>query len=580
MTAAGSGPARAVAKRDSAAGSRAAGTPFISRRGADLRYSSYDVLVVGGGIAGLTAAMGAAHRWNVGLVTKGDLDETTTFLAQGGIAAAMSPQDSPELHLNDTLEAGVGLCDEPAVRVLVEEGPARIRELERLGTGFDRRDGRLILGREGAHSMARIVHAGGDATGSVVASSLAEVITSGGRVEVHENEFVVDLLMDGGRCVGALSLGEEGELTVILARAVVLACGGTGQVYSRTTNPLVATGDGHAMAYRAGAVLRDMEFMQFHPTAFYGTEDPTLLLTEALRGEGAYLLDDKGERFMVGAHPRAELAPRDVVVRHMKRIFDRDNTDKVWLDARHLECGFLRERFPTVYGGLKERGFDLCSQLIPVAPASHYFIGGVLTDTWGRSTVPGLYACGETASTGIHGANRLASNSLLEGLVFGERTVRELNRYLAVADPAIRKVKLELDDEVREGNDPAVVAKGRETVGNTMMELCGIVRSQEGLRRAAERLAALERSLAAPGLNVDELELFNLLAVAEQMVATAEKRQESRGVHLRSDFADRDDARWLRHSLVHLDGDTGSMVVQTSAVQAGTAENGVPEAER
>ena len=312
----------------------AAAAPFISRSGADIRYSSYDVLVVGGGIAGLTAAVGASHRWNVGLITKGTLDQTTTFLAQGGIAAAISPHDSPELHLEDTLEAGVGLCDDEAVRVLVQEGPARIRELEALGTKFDKQGGKLILGKEGAHSMARVVHAGGDATGSVVASSLAEVLTSGGRVELHENEFVIDLLMDAGRCVGALSLGEEGELTISLARAVVLACGGTGQVFAHTTNPLVATGDGHAMAYRAGAILRDMEFMQFHPTAFYGRENPTLLLTEALRGEGAHLLDGAGERFMVGSHPRAELAPRDVVVRHMRRIFDRDATARPFVFNR------------------------------------------------------------------------------------------------------------------------------------------------------------------------------------------------------------------------------------------------------
>jgi L-aspartate oxidase len=563
---------RAGSKLTTATGSRARVVPFISRRGAELRYSSYDVLVVGGGIAGLTAALGAAYRWNVGLVTKATLDQTTTFLAQGGIAAAMSPHDSPEFHMKDTLEAGVGLCDETAVRVLVEEGPARIRELERLGTDFDRRDGRLILGKEGAHSVPRIVHAGGDATGSVVASSLCDVITSGGRVEVHENEFVLDLLMDGGRCVGAVSLGEEGELTVSLARAVVLACGGAGQVYSRTTNPLVATGDGHAMAYRAGAVLRDMEFMQFHPTAFYAKENPTLLLTEALRGEGAYLLDDAGERFMVGAHPRAELAPRDVVVRHMRRVFDRDHTDRVWLDARHLECDFLRERFPTVYGGLADRGFDLCTQLIPVAPASHYFIGGVLTDTWGRTTIPGLYACGETASTGIHGANRLASNSLLEGLVFGERTVRELNRYLALADPAVRKVKLDLADEQRKGNDPAAVKAGRQKLGEMMIDLCGIVRSREGLSEAAESLGELERSLEPPGLAVDELELFNLLSVAQQIVASASIREESRGVHLRLDFSERDDVHWRRHTLVHRDLGTGEMVVGTSEVETAASE--------
>jgi L-aspartate oxidase len=563
-----------VARRSgSRSGSVASGaadvSPFISRRGAELRYSSYDVLVVGGGIAGLTAALGAAHRWNVGLVTKGTLDQTTTFLAQGGIAAALSPHDSPELHLRDTLEAGAGLCDEEAVRVLVEEGPARIRELEQLGTDFDRRDGRLILGKEGAHSVARVVHAGGDATGSVVASSLAEVIMTGGRVEVHEDDFVLDLLMDGGRCVGAVSLGEEGELTVCLARAVVLACGGAGQVYARTTNPVVATGDGHAMAYRAGAVLRDMEFMQFHPTALYGDENPTLLITEALRGEGAYLVDEKGERFMVGAHPRAELAPRDVVVRHMKRVFDRDGTDRVWLDARHLECGFLRKRFPTVSNGLKERGIDFCSQLVPVAPASHYFIGGVLTDTWGRTSVPGLFACGETSSTGIHGANRLASNSLLEGLVFGERTVRELNRYLSVADPAVRKVRLDLADEPREGNDPSVVADGRDALGRMMIDLCGIVRSREGLEEAAAGLCDLERSLVPPGLKVKELELFNLLTVAKQMVAAATLREESRGVHLRSDFSEQDESNWRRHTLVQRDSLTGELLIESSAVEDG-----------
>jgi len=547
--------------------SRAATTPLISRSGAELRYSSYDVLVIGGGIAGLTAAVGAANRWSVGLITKGALDETTTFLAQGGIAAAMGPYDSPELHLEDTLEAGVGLCDGEAVRVLVEEGPARVHELEELGTKFDRRDGKLILGSEGAHSVPRVVHAGGDATGSVVASALADAIISGSRVELHEHEFVIDLLMDGGRCVGAMSLGREGELTVTLARAVVLACGGAGQVFTHTTNPLVATGDGHAMAYRAGAVLRDMEFMQFHPTAFYCEENPTLLVTEALRGEGAYLRDDAGERFMVGSHPRAELAPRDVVVRHMKRVFDRDHTDHVWLDARHLECRFLRERFPTVYSGLQCRGFDLCTQLIPVAPASHYFIGGVLTDTWGRTTVPSLYACGETASTGIHGANRLASNSLLEGLVFGERTVRELNRYLAVADPAVRKVRLDLAEEPREGNVPAVVTEGRHTVGRAMNDLCGIVRTREGLEKAARTLTALRDSLAAPGLGVAELELFNLLSVAQHIVGTAGLREESRGVHLRSDFPERDDGNWCRHILVQRDPATGEALVHSRTME-------------
>jgi len=541
--------------------------PLISRSGADIRYSSYDVLVIGGGIAGLTAAVGAANRWHVGLITKGDLDETATFLAQGGIAAAMGDYDSPELHFKDTLEAGVGLCDHDAVRVLVEEGPARVQELEKLGAKFDRRDGKLILASEGAHSVPRVVRAGGDATGSVVASALAEAITSGSRVELHENEFVVDLLVDAGRCVGALSLDREGGLTVTLARAVVLACGGAGQVFTHTTNPLVATGDGQAMAYRAGAMMRDMEFMQFHPTALYGSENPTLLLTEALRGEGAYLRDDGGERFMVGSHPRAELAPRDVVVRHMKRVFDRDNTDHVWLDARHLDCAFLRERFPTVYNGLKARGFDLCTQLIPIAPASHYFIGGALTDTWGRTTIPGLYACGETASTGIHGANRLASNSLLEGLVFGDRTVRELDRYLSVSDPAVRKVRLDLADEPREGNDAALVAEQRTATAQLMTDLCGIVRTKEGLAKAEASLEAIGSSLAAPGLTVGELELINLLTVARHIVASAAMREESRGVHLRSDFPERDDVHWRRHVLIKRDLETGDSKVHTEPVE-------------
>jgi L-aspartate oxidase len=538
--------------------------PLVSRGGADVRFSSYDVLVIGGGIAGLTAAAGAARRWNVGLITKGTLDQTTTFLAQGGIAAALGPYDSPELHLKDTLEAGVGLCDETAVKVLVEEGPARVRELERMGTKFDRRDGKLILGSEGAHSVPRVVHAGGDATGSVVAGALAEAVAAGTRVQLHENEFVIDLLMDAGRCVGAVSLDREWGLTVSLARAVVLACGGAGQVFAHTTNPVMATGDGHAMAYRAGAVMRDMEFMQFHPTAFYGEENPTLLVTEALRGEGAYLRDDAGERFMVGSHPRAELAPRDVVVRYIKRVFERDGTDHVWLDARHLECEFLRTRFPTVYGGLEKRGFDLCTQLIPVAPASHYFIGGVLTDLWGRTTVPGLYACGETASTGIHGANRLASNSLLEGLVFGERTVRDLDRYLAVADPAVRKIRLNLAEEVREGNDPTIVAAGRATVGRLMTDWCGIVREHAGLERVRAGLAAVRQSLSPPALTVPEVELVNLLTVAEHCLESAVLREESRGVHLRSDYPERDDDRWRRHIIVQRDSVTGGAVVRSS----------------
>jgi L-aspartate oxidase len=520
---------------------------LIARGGADIRYSSYDVLVIGGGIAGLTAAVGAARKWNVALLTKSTLDDTTTFLAQGGIAAAIGPFDSPDLHLGDTLTAGAGLCEEESVRTLVQEGPARVRELELLGTKFDRREGQLILASEGAHSVPRVVRAGGDATGSVVASALVDAIVSGSRVELHEDEFVIDLLTDEQRCVGAVSLGKDGELTVSFARAVILACGGLGQVYAHTTNPDVATGDGPAMAYRAGALLADMEFVQFHPTAFHSAENPTLLLTEALRGEGAHLRDGRGERFMVGAHPQAELAPRDVVVRAMKQVMDEEGTDHVSLDARHLDCAFLRERFPTVYQGLARRGYDLCRDLVPVAPACHYFIGGVLTDLWGKTSLPGLYAAGETASTGVHGANRLASNSLLEGLVFADRIVRDLNRYLARPERTVRKIKLDLPTECWPGNEPSVVAEARGSLGALMSDSCGIVRDDQGLAACDAEIGRLRAALAPPGRRVDDIEVFNLLTVASLITCSARERQESRGVHLRSDFPERDDEHWRRH---------------------------------
>ncbi len=521
--------------------------------GADIRYSSYDVVVIGGGIGGITAAVGAARRWNVALLTKSTFDDTATFLAQGGIAAAMGPYDSPDLHFRDTLVAGAGLCDEEAVRILVEEGPGRVRELEHLGTKFDKREGELVLASEGAHSVPRVVRAGGDATGSVVASTLVDAMISGSRVELHENEFVVDLLTDGGRCIGAVSLGEKGELTVSLARAVILASGGAGQVFASTTNPDVATGDGHAMAYRAGAVLRDLEFMQFHPTALHGDEDPAFLITEALRGEGAYLVDDEGRRFMEEAHPQAELAPRDIVVRRMKRVMDDMGTDFVWLDARHLPGDFLKERFPTVYAGLRHRGYDLEHELIPVSPASHYFVGGAASDLWGRTTLPGLYACGEVSSSGVHGANRLASNSLLEGLVFGERVVRDLNRYLSAPERTVRKVKLALSDEVRPGNSPIALKEACGAVKTVMSRLCGVVRSREGLEEAARTLAAVRDSLAPPARVVEELEVFNMLTLAGLMVSSALAREESRGVHLRSDFPEVRDELWRRHVSVRFD---------------------------
>lgn len=542
---------------------------LIARGEGDVRYRSYDVLVVGSGIGGLTAAVGAARKWNVALLTKSTLSDTTTFLAQGGIAAAVSPLDSPDLHLADTLTAGAGLSDERAVRILVEEGPARVHELELLGTKFDHRDGELVLASEGAHSVPRVVRAGGDATGSVVASALMEALASGSRVELHEGEFVVDLLTKDGTCIGALSLDADGVLTMNHARAVVLATGGAGQMFANTTNPDVATGDGCAMGYRVGAVLRDMEFMQFHPTALHVEENPTLLLTEALRGEGAFLIDGAGERFMVGAHPKAELAPRDVVVRRMKEVMDRDGVDHVFLDARHLDCAFLAERFPTVTKGLHVRGFDLCAEPVPVSPASHYFIGGLVTDVWGKTSVPGLYACGEVSCTGVHGANRLASNSLLEGLVFGDRIVRDLNRFLSRPSEPVRKFRLDLPEERWAGNPPAIVVEARRRLAELMTRHCGIVREAEGLAVARREIDALRDSLCAPGHRVEELELFNLLTVSSLMVQSAAAREESRGVHLRSDFPAADDLRWRRHVTLHYDQESNAAQVRVLAKGSG-----------
>jgi len=512
------------------------------------RSRFYDVIVIGSGIGGLTAAVGAARQWKVALITKSVLRDTTTFLAQGGIAAALGEQDSPQLHFDDTIRAGAGLCNEEAVEILVNEGPARVRELMEICPKFDRAGGDLVLASEGAHSVPRVAHAGGDSTGSEVASALTRAMQSGSRVQVLENEFVVDLLTSGGRCVGAVSLDPgSGAFTLNYATATVLATGGCGQVYSLTTNPTVATGDGVAMAYRAGATIGDMEFVQFHPTGLYSDESPIFLITEALRGEGAYLLNHAGERFMVGIDPQAELGPRDVVVKEMVRQMRESGQEFLFLDATHLDCGMLQERFPNVYHNLKEKGYDLCRDRIPVAPVCHYMIGGVVTDIWGRSTLPGLYASGEVASTGVHGANRLASNSLLEGLVFSDRIVRHLDSYIGQARDEARGGRLELPRGDRTGSPDSLVASTRHSLQKLMSSRVGTVRSEEGLMAALEEIGTMEESLASPGADPEQYELANLLTVASHIVKAALLREESRGSQLREDYPSQDDINWKRH---------------------------------
>jgi L-aspartate oxidase len=528
--------------------------PYVaSRSGEPLHRRSFDVLVLGGGIAGLTAAIGAARRWRVGLLTKSTFEETTTFLAQGGIAAAIGEGDSPELHFEDTLKAGAGLCDEEAVRVLVNEGPDRVRELMEICPRFDKVDGQIVLGREGAHSLPRIVHAGGDATGSEVSSALAEAARVGSRVQLYEDEFVIDLLTVDGRCVGALTLNlTDGGLTLNTAMVTVLATGGAGQVYGRTTNPLVATGDGVAMAYRAGAAIRDLEFVQFHPTGLAVPGQQTVqLITEALRGEGAYLRNAAGERFMLEVDPRAELASRDIVVRGMVAEMRKDGADHVYLDATHLEAAYLAERFPSVSAGLREHGLDLATELIPVAPVCHYFVGGVVTDVWGRTTVPGLYASGEVASTGVHGANRLASNSLLEGLVFSDRVVRDLDRYIGRLGEDVRRLSFDIPEALA-GGGGSDAAAARETLTTVMQDKVGVLRNAADLQAALDELGALTSELRFERLGESEYEVLNMLTLGTQIAKCALLREESRGVHLREDFPELDDERWRTHITLRL----------------------------
>ncbi len=528
--------------------------PYIAAvDAAGLHRRTFDVLVLGGGIAGLTAAIGAARRWRVGLLTKSTFEETTTFLAQGGIAAALGKSDSPDLHFEDTMRAGAGLCDAEAARVLVDEGPARVRELMEICPRFDRVEGEIVLSREGAHSVPRVVHAGGDATGSEVSSAMAEALRLGSRVQLYEDEFVIDLLTVDGRCVGALSRSMvDGETTLNLAMVTVLATGGAGQVYARTTNPRVATGDGVAMAYRAGAAIRDLEFVQFHPTGLaLDGQDTVLLITEALRGEGAYLRNTAGERFMVAADARAELAARDVVVRAMMAEMRREGVDRVYLDATHLDADMLHRRFPTVTAGLARHDLDLARDLIPVAPVSHYLIGGVQTDVWGRTTVPGLYASGEVASTGVHGANRLASNSLLEGLVFSDRVVRDLDRYVSRLGEDVRRLQFDLPAAAGGGGGHDATAAARARLTAVMSAKVGVLRRADELQAAIAELRELHAAVDAAGADVPEYEFYNLLTLATQIAKSALLREESRGVHLREDYpASADD--WVRHITLRL----------------------------
>ncbi|RJQ52641.1 MAG: L-aspartate oxidase [Actinobacteria bacterium] len=502
--------------------------------------AKHEVIVVGTGIAGLTAALCAAKRHRVALLTKAPLMETSTWYAQGGVASATSEEDSTQLHFDDTIIAGAGLCRKEAVRVLVDEGPERIQELVRIGASFDTFQGRLRLAKEGGHSLARILHVG-DTTGSAIQATLVGALHECERIEVFERSFVVDLLDEDGRCIGVLARDEAGGLVAHLSPVTVLATGGAGCVYSVTTNPDVATGDGLAAAYRAGADLADMEFVQFHPTALDTDDSPRFLITEALRGEGAVLRDATGERFMVGTHPRAELAPRDAVIQGIVRAMDRTGEDKVFLDATGIDAARLKERFPNIWEHCASVGIDLANDWVPVTPAAHYMVGGLVTDLWGRTSLPGLYASGEVASTGVHGANRLASNSLLEGLVFSKRICgaieRDENRRSSVP-PSFDESPLGVPLEVAE-------------LRKLMTEDAGVKRNERSLRCVLSRLADGEPGQAPDADGTSRLEAENLTLVGRLISRSALLRTESRGVHYREDFPQTDDATWKRRIIVN-----------------------------
>ena len=511
-----------------------------------------DLLIVGSGIAGLYVAL-RAHEEGLRpcVATKATLMESNTRYAQGGIAAAIGEGDSPQLHFRDTLLAGAGLTEPAAARALTEEAPQRIEDLIRLGVPFDTSEGRILLGREAAHSRSRILHAGGDATGLHIEETLQRRVKEAG-IEIREHALLEDLRIEGGRIRGA-RLRQKGTALEIPTPRVVLATGGVGYLYFQTTNPPVATGEGIAIAARAGAWVRDMEFIQFHPTAFCREGAPHFLITEAVRGEGAWLRNARGERFMPRYHPLGELAPRDVVSRSIAFELGRTGKPCVFLDARSIPRAKLALRFPTVNHFLQEQGLDLSEDLIPVSPVAHYTVGGVATNLDGQTSVPGLYACGEVASTGVHGANRLASNSLMEGLVFGERIVRSLRRKARWRGfgPIPRPVPLTWPLPP-ERDRPRPMALDQNGLAQLLWTHVGILRDRKNLEEAVHQL-----TLALAGTNPRRAPRGkapareDLLLTALLIASSALAREESRGAHSRTDFP-RPRRAWKRHLGIHL----------------------------
>lgn len=513
----------------------------------DLPVIETDVIVIGSGIAGLYTAIEAGTDRSVLLITKKSLLESNTRYAQGGIAAVTAEDDSPAYHRHDTLLAGAGLCSSEAVDVLVHEGPAGVQELIRLGTSFDVEDGEIALTKEGAHSHRRILHANGDATGYEIVRALSLQVEQLHNVTVWDDHFVIDLITQDNECLGALVQMPDGSRVFVRGQATVLCSGGAGQLYRYTTNPEVATSDGIAMAYRAGAEIRDMEFVQFHPTALSYPGAPRFLISEAVRGEGAYLRNIKGERFMDKYHELLELAPRDIVARAIVSEMEETRSTFVYLDITHESPEMIKHRFPTIYETCMRYGLDLTTDWIPVSPAAHYMMGGVKTGLHGESSISRLFACGEVSSTGVHGANRLASNSLSEALVYGRRIVEQI-RLLPKKAP--ERVSLSFNWNRKESCSQAIVER-RLKLQKVMVRYVGLRRTEETLLRAVDDLNRQLPIFYSELTKREEYEFANMLTSSLLVIQGALRREESRGAHYREDYPLRDNEGWRKH-IIHV----------------------------
>jgi len=503
-----------------------------------------DVIVIGAGIAGLFTAIKAAETQNVLMITKKSLLDSNTRHAQGGIAAVISDDDSPALHRQDTLIAGAGLCTSEAVDVLVHEGPDGVHDLVQMGTQFDIENGEYALTKEGAHSQRRILHAHGDATGAEIVRALSVKAAEHANIEIWDEHFVIDLVTEENECYGVIVQKRDGQRVFVSGKATILCTGGAGQLYRYTTNPDVATGDGVAIAYRAGAHIRDMEFIQFHPTSLCYPGAPRFLISEAVRGEGAVLRNIKGERFMAEYHPQLELAPRDVVARAIVDEMERTKSTFVYLDITHESSELVKHRFPTIYEYCLQYGLDLSTDWIPVAPAAHYMMGGVKTDLEGETSIRRLFACGEVSSTGVHGANRLASNSLSEAIVFGRRIIGKVNQ---LGHPHIPE-HIGFNRNRLNGPNNAIVER-RLKLQKIMLRYAGLKRSMKGLEKGFDELKRQIPVLEANLTKREEYEFANLLTCALLTTQAAMARTESRGAHYREEFPERDDLVWRKHML-------------------------------